>query len=106
MGACSSDFLEDAYSDGELGPADENEVECSDDGMELGFSRPGKRMFEALALHPNGVENWMHAPNCVACMNYVCPCSTPCLNKVKEYHGDGAVTAIYDTSTSSAVSSA
>lgn len=92
----ASGIGDDAYSDGELGPADEDEADDSDDGAELGFSRPGKRTFDSLALHPNGVENWMHAPNCVACMTYLCPCLKPCLGKVREHHGDGAVTAIYD----------
>jgi len=86
------------YSDGQLGPADEMDLE-SDSGDAVtahGLTRPGKRTFDALQLHPNGVENWMHTPNCVACLTYECPCASQCLQKVKEYHGDGAVTAIYE----------
>lgn len=87
-------------SDGELGPADEEEPEWSGDddgGTEQGLTRPGKRTFDALQLHPNGVANWMHTPNCMACLEYKCPCQDgACLAKVKNHHGHGALTAIYE----------
>lgn len=88
-------------SDGLLGPADEDEGSESGDveGMgtgAAGSTRPGKRMFDSLALHPNGVAHWMHTPNCVACLKFVCPCPESCFSKFARFHGDAAVTAIYD----------
>jgi len=85
-------------SDGALGPADELDIESGteDEGTGQGLTRPGKRTFDALRLHPNGVANWMHTPNCSACLQFVCSCPDPCLLKVRAHHGDGAVTAIYE----------
>lgn len=93
------DTDDDEASDGMLGPADEDESSDGggvDDDGEAGIMRPGKRMFDALQLHPNGVANWMHAPNCAACLNYVCACPESCMKKLAAHHGDGSVTAIYE----------
>jgi len=88
---------EEPDSDGALGPADELEDESgtdNDEGSAQGLTRPGKRTFNALALHPNGVENWMHEPNCRACLLYSCFCLEPCLLKVQAHHIHCGVTAM------------
>ena len=37
-------------------------------------TKPGVRLWDSRALHPNGVQNWRDTPNCEAALKYVCPC--------------------------------